>query len=65
MRSLLAGVLCCSILAGMSGCKNDNVVLDKNSTVPYDPAKDGEPKDIGPSKGGKGKSKIPGSGSPS
>jgi uncharacterized protein YceK len=60
MRQLLVVLFVSTLLAG---CKDNSVTLNTAATVAYDKARDGEPKDIGPSKGGKGK-KGGGAGAP-
>lgn len=52
MRQLLVILFIGSLLVG---CKDNAVTLNTGATVAYDKARDGEPKDVGPSKGGKGK----------
>jgi hypothetical protein len=53
MRQLLVILFVSSLLAG---CKDNSVTLNTAATVAYDKARDGEPKDMGPTKGGgKGK----------
>jgi hypothetical protein len=68
MRVLLAGAVLVAVLGmGFLGCSSNAPQLDTNSTLRYDSARDGVPKDMGgpPTKGGgKGKSKGGGAAPP-
>jgi hypothetical protein len=48
-------------LACLAGCTSKKVELDASATVAYDPARDGEPKDMG-GKPKKGQGGLPGKG---
>lgn len=59
------GVICAVVMAmycvGLVGCSKGGVQLDTNSTIRYDPQRDGTPKIMGgpgAGKGGKGSSQT-------
>ena len=67
MRTMLVGVFLVAAFGfGLAGCSSKNPQLDSNSTIRYDPARDGEPKEVGgpPAKGGGKGSKGGGAATP-